>query len=107
MKRTVTALVAAAPPRSPGTLAVSVGDANAQWRRHGWGWGPGIAAGIIGGAIITGASAHRGRAAMSYTKAMAGPPSRLLLGLCSRCSTAVGAHRLHRRSGSALPGPAY
>lgn len=54
MKRTVTALVAAA--TIAGTLAVSVSGADAQWRRHGgWGWGPGIAAGIIGGAIITGA----------------------------------------------------
>ena len=54
MKRTLTALVAAA--TIAGTLAVSVSDADAQWRRRGgWGWGPGIAAGIIGGAIITGA----------------------------------------------------
>jgi len=51
MKRTLTALVAAA--TIAGTLAVSVSDADAQWRRRGW--GPGIAAGIIGGAIITGA----------------------------------------------------
>jgi hypothetical protein len=53
MKRTVTALVAAA--TLVGALAVSVSDADAQWRRRGWGWGPGVAAGIIGGAIITGA----------------------------------------------------
>jgi hypothetical protein len=53
MKRTVTALVAAATFAS--TLAISASDANAQWRRGGWGWGPGVAAGIIGGAIITGA----------------------------------------------------
>jgi hypothetical protein len=53
MTRTLTALVGAA--AIAGTLAVSASDANAQWRRHGWGWGPGIAAGIIGGAIITGA----------------------------------------------------
>ena len=52
MKSTVTALVAAA--TIAGTLAVSVSDADAQWRRRGgWGWGPGIAAGIIGGAIIS------------------------------------------------------
>ncbi|MCC6887208.1 MAG: hypothetical protein IT536_01515 [Hyphomicrobiales bacterium] len=50
MKRTMAALVGAA--AIAGTLAVSVSDANAQWRRGGWGWGPGIAAGIIGGAII-------------------------------------------------------
>ena len=51
MKRTVTALVAAA--TIAGTLAAMTTDADAQWRRRGW--GPGIAAGIIGGAIITGA----------------------------------------------------
>jgi hypothetical protein len=51
MKKTLTALVAAA--TIAGTLAVSVSDADAQWRRRGW--GPGIAAGIIGGALITGA----------------------------------------------------
>lgn len=50
MKRTLTALVAVA--TIAGTLAVSVSNADAQWRR---GWGPGIAAGIIGGAIIGGA----------------------------------------------------
>jgi hypothetical protein len=53
MKKTLTALVGAA--AIAGTLAVSVSDASAQYGRHGWGWGPGIAAGIIGGAIITGA----------------------------------------------------
>jgi len=53
MKRTVTALVAAA--TLVGTLAVSVSDAAAQYRHRHWGWGPGVAAGIIGGAIITGA----------------------------------------------------
>jgi hypothetical protein len=54
MKRTVTALVAAA--TIAGTLAVSVSDADAQWRRRGGGgWGPGIAAGVLGGAIIAGA----------------------------------------------------
>ena len=53
MKRTVTALVAAA--TIAGTLAVSVSDAAAQHRHRHWGWGPGIAAGILGGAIITGA----------------------------------------------------
>ena len=52
MKRTVTVLVAAA--TIAGTLAVSMSDADAQYRRRG-GWGPGIAAGIIGGAIIGGA----------------------------------------------------
>ncbi len=51
MKKTMTALVAAA--TIAGTLAMSATDASAQ--RRGWGWGPGLAAGIIGGAIITGA----------------------------------------------------
>jgi hypothetical protein len=53
MTRTLTALVGAA--AIAGSLAVSVSNADAQYRRHGWGWGPGIAAGIIGGAIVTGA----------------------------------------------------
>lgn len=55
MKRTLTALVGAAVIVS--TLALSVLEADAQWgrRRGGWGWGPGVAAGILGGAIITGA----------------------------------------------------
>jgi hypothetical protein len=52
MKKTLTAVVAAA--IIAGTLAMSATDASAQWRR-GWGWGPGVAAGILGGAIITGA----------------------------------------------------
>jgi hypothetical protein len=51
MKKTLTALTAAA--IVAGTLAATATDADAQWRRRGW--GPGIAAGIIGGAIITGA----------------------------------------------------
>ena len=52
MKKTLSALMAAA--MIAGTLAATATDASAQ-RRHGWGWGPGVAAGIIGGAIITGA----------------------------------------------------
>jgi hypothetical protein len=41
------------------TLAAAATDASAQWRR-GWGgrggyWGPGVAAGVIGGAVIAGA----------------------------------------------------
>jgi hypothetical protein len=50
----MTALVAAG--IVAGTLVATVSEADAQWRRRGgWGWGPGVAAGIIGGAIITGA----------------------------------------------------
>jgi hypothetical protein len=44
------------------TIAVSLSatapDAFAQWRR-GWGWGPGFAAGVIGGAVIGGIIASR------------------------------------------------
>jgi hypothetical protein len=50
MKNTLTALTAAA--LVAGSLVATTTNADAQWRR---GWGPGIAAGIIGGAIITGA----------------------------------------------------
>ena len=33
--------------------AASTSSASAQWRRHGgWGWGPGIAAGVATGALI-------------------------------------------------------
>jgi hypothetical protein len=59
MRKSLTALVGAA--AIAGTLAVTVSDAAAQYRRHyhhhrgGWGWGPGVAAGILGGAIIGGA----------------------------------------------------
>jgi hypothetical protein len=53
MKKTFTTLVAAA--TIAGTLAMSASDASAQWRRGGWGWGPGVALGVLGGAIIAGA----------------------------------------------------
>jgi hypothetical protein len=53
MRKALTAFVGAAV--IAGTLAMTVADASAHYRRHGWGWGPGIAAGIIGGAIVTGA----------------------------------------------------
>ena len=36
------------------TFAATTTDASAYWRR-GWGWGPGVAAGVVGGAIIAGA----------------------------------------------------
>ena len=41
--------------------AVSTTSASAQWRRHhgGWGWGPGIAAGVATGALIGSAVAAR------------------------------------------------
>src|SRR5262245_38039441 len=48
MKQALTAVIAAA--TVAGTLAVSMTDAAAQ--RRGWGWGPGIAAGIIAGFAI-------------------------------------------------------
>src|SRR6516225_4927310 len=36
------------------TFAATTTNASAYWRR-GWGWGPGVAAGIVGGAVIAGA----------------------------------------------------
>src|SRR3954462_2854158 len=40
--------------------ATSATSASAQWRRHGgWGWGPGIAAGVATGALIGSAVAAR------------------------------------------------
>lgn len=66
MKKTLACLLAAATIIA--TLAVPATDASAQWRgrgwgpgpgwgwrRPGWGWGPGVAAGVIGGAVIAGA----------------------------------------------------
>jgi hypothetical protein len=54
MKKTIAGLLMAA--TILGTLAASVTDASAQWRRGwGWGWGPGIAAGVLGGAVVAGA----------------------------------------------------
>jgi hypothetical protein len=54
MKRLLTAGAAVA--LVAGMLMAATTDASAQWRR-GWGWGPGLAAGLVGGAIIGGAIA--------------------------------------------------
>lgn len=40
-----------------GTLAVTTTEASARWRRGGWGWGPGLAAGAVG-ALAFGALAR-------------------------------------------------
>jgi hypothetical protein len=54
MKKTLTALTAAA--MIAGTLAATATDASAQRRHHGYGWGPGaVIGGIIAGTVITGA----------------------------------------------------
>ena len=53
MKKTLTGFLAVA--AIAGTLATTASDANAQWRRHGGGWGPGIALGVLGGAVVAGA----------------------------------------------------
>ena len=50
MKKSLMALVSVA------TLAVSMASPAYAWR-GGWGWGPGIAAGLLGGAIVGGAIA--------------------------------------------------
>jgi hypothetical protein len=51
MKKTLTAVLAVATMAV--TLAGTTTSADAYWRRYGgWGFGPGIAAGILGGAII-------------------------------------------------------
>ena len=54
MKRMLTATAAVAVAAM--TLVSTSSSADAYWRR-GWGWGPGIAAGLVGGAIIGGAIA--------------------------------------------------
>jgi hypothetical protein len=53
MKKTVSALLLAA--TIAGTLGATATDASAQWRRHGWGWGPAVGLGILGGAVVAGA----------------------------------------------------
>lgn len=68
MKKVLTSFIAATLIVT--TLAATTTDASAQWRggwrgpgwgpgwgwrRPGWGWGPGVAAGVIGGAVIAGA----------------------------------------------------
>jgi hypothetical protein len=60
MNKTLAALIAAATIAV--TLAATATDASAYWRGRGWGWrgggwgwGPGVAAGVIGGAVIAGA----------------------------------------------------
>jgi len=50
MRKTLMALAAVA------ALAISTASPAQAWR-GGWGWGPGLAAGLIGGAIIGGAIA--------------------------------------------------
>jgi len=50
MKKTLASLLAAVTIAL--TLIANATDASAQWRRRGWGLGPGVAAGVIGGAVI-------------------------------------------------------
>jgi hypothetical protein len=52
MRKTTVSLLAAAAILV--MVAAPATDASAWWRR-GWGWGPGIAAGVLGGAVIAGA----------------------------------------------------
>jgi len=56
MKRLLTAVAAGVV--SAAILAATPTTADAGWRGGGWGWGPGIAAGLVGGAIIGGAIAN-------------------------------------------------
>jgi hypothetical protein len=64
MKKTLTSVLAAVTIAA--TLAVTATDASAQWGGRGWGWrggccwrgpgvGAGIAAGVVGGALVAGA----------------------------------------------------
>jgi len=77
MKRLLTA--AAAIATSAAILAGTPTAADAGWRGGGWGWGPGIAAGLVGGAIIGGAIAssryYGPPPAYAYYPAYAGPPA--------------------------------
>src|SRR5436853_6038910 len=91
MKKTLVALLAAA--TIVVSWAASSTDASAYWRgrgwgggyggwhggwhHRGWGWGPGVAAGIVGGAVIAGAiiaSRPRGYVVYSaYPEPLYGP----------------------------------
>jgi hypothetical protein len=52
MKKPVLALVTAL---TVGISALSTSSpAEARWRGGGWGWGPGLAAGLVGAAVIGG-----------------------------------------------------
>lgn len=66
LRKTLTSAVAAL---SLGALVVaSATPASAQWRghRHGGGWGPGIAAGVIGGLALGALAASAARPAYGY-----------------------------------------
>jgi len=52
MRKTIVSLLGAATIAA--MVAAPTTEASAWWR-GGWGWGPGIAAGVVGGAVIAGA----------------------------------------------------
>ena len=89
MKRTLAGLLAATLVVT--SVAATATDASAQWggrgwgwhgggwgwRGPGWGWGPGIAAGVVGGAIVAGAILARRPAGYvvypGYAQPLSGP----------------------------------
>ena len=93
MRKILTGLMAAAV--IAGTLAASATSADAQYRRRGWGVGPAVGLGILGGVIVGSAIANsygravRGRAGLgtlrSVSRARAGRLPRRLLGPASGC----------------------
>jgi hypothetical protein len=64
MKKTMTALLAAA--AIAGTLASLATDADAQRRRGGWGWGPAVGLGVVGGLALGAYMASRPRGYVVY-----------------------------------------
>jgi hypothetical protein len=66
MRKTLMAAAAVA------TLVVSTASPALAWR-GGWGWGPGIAAGLIGGAIVGGAIASSNPYYYGYGPGYYGP----------------------------------
>jgi hypothetical protein len=63
MKKTLTAFSAAAIIAA--TLAATATDASAQWRR-GWGWGPAVGLGVLGGLAVGAILATRPRGYVAY-----------------------------------------
>jgi hypothetical protein len=57
-------------------VALSSTSASAQWRRGGWGWGPGVAGGVIGGLAVGALAAGAyGRYYPAYPYPYAYPPN--------------------------------
>ena len=103
MKKTLASLLAAATIAL--TLTATATDVSAQWRRRGWGWGPGVAAEVIGGAVIAGAiiaSPTTGLCGVPRLRTV-GVRTRVLLGIPACLRRCRPRCRLYRPTGTGLP----